>query len=1463
MYVLLLAVAGLAAIDILALHCRVGGAVVTWIVRRSVPRDVLQFQDARFACCQAQCGLSAELTGVRAALPQLPAAVTSVKRAQFCSASGLDLEGLVTHGPRQPDLFSAARIHVNLAVPAVQTHIDRISVGGNPPLAAVGAVDFNVAIDDKRIAVTGTDARGIQVAGDTLTVRNVSVPEVAIPRATHPEIGVPRVTVGASAVHLERRRDGTWSLPALAGVQATAADFQDLYHAGMTSYSALGPQLHSLALWLLVIALAITAAAKLALTDAAWPARALSAAVTLGIGCLAYFAGSPVVGVCLIVGGAAAMYFTIYRKAPEWHRRLEPLAADLIGPALIVLALAFYAFAVPPLPGVPARAAVAHTSLGAVRVALRDEGLGSADVSVAGITADGISATTAPASVALDRLEIADTSVATNPELVRAHVPQTEVSSVRYQAGSAPAGLVSLRGVAESPLLQKTVRKIGYLPDSIRHPAPSSFCVNWKLGTELPDACGRSEALSLRGSADLSDLARIRFAAESMVRGLGAAVLSRAAGAGTQVQVTEIRSLPASTLRIGGGRGTVALNSTVRARFDLRDVGAGGLSAAAADLLADAASLGQIDASGGIRQIDVALDGGIRSTIESVAWELHRAPGKKGDPLRALLDVKNVRISGADPAIDADIPLTHAGVSGTLSAERFDGALATSGSTWESQPMRFSADLFAGAIYVPEQHFEVGQTAATFLPSRVSGKLSADAGIRSLSPLETNIQSNVLLDPEEIALTPVRTTLKSLRLSMASVSSIAFEGSFGVAYPDVPRYFDLREIPRLRVSSEGSLHGIRYQAGALPVWKLPAAAPEEFRVGRSLSGPLWVEALGGRLQVGQATAGLKKLTIRGGRLEELGLSSRIGDLSTPHGASGLTVDTGISLTGSPVAVAISGSLPGASGWSLRADPRRVRFAAPEIDGAPIWRDATPILQEFGFVLDGLHPAARVRDLNADLGFADGRLESAAGSLEVLPGALVSLDLHAPLRLAAAETGGPIGLRFSLAPAGGSSNLTASVSARSTRLRLEADGGAGTLDTSVDAGLLATLSGTATHTTPIAERLANTISGLRPQADSAMDVFGGGPMDVAWKLELGNTAPNQPVLQTSADRWSAKLGFPRADVSLGGTRVRASGELIADLVAHGDALMLDGRLPATVEGQRYDIPILAALTGSEPVRASGGDLLWDPAQFAQIWDGFAVRNASDSSARVLDRAELTLGNFMFRSIRIPLRPVPVTVMYTNPLRISLPLSGLLLAGAMQGFAQAELGWTGGMAGVTSRVSGNVEDLQTDAFRLLASGTSSALLADVWNVGFAFRADDLRLNRERLQSLLQGPVSGELIDRVGLRLDVGRSPTGGPLAYLQSTSAIDVPRWNIIVRDIVRDLQMNASPETLQYRALNLAFETEGDRVVTQGPFLTMRGIESYSRDNAVRIVGDLRVHLRPPAGTSTSVRGLIEMLRSFQ
>src|SRR6185436_16648903 len=100
--------------------------------------------------------------------------------------------------------------------------------------------------------------------------------------------------------------------------------------------------------------------------------------------------------------------------------------------------------------------------------------------------------------------------------------------------------------------------------------------------------------------------------------------------------------------------------------------------------------------------------------------------------------------------------------------------------------------------------------------------------------------------------------------------------------------------------------------------------------------------------------------------------------------------------------------------------------------------------------------------------------------------------------------------------------------------------------------------------------------------------------------------------------SAKFGTAALDFSSGGTVVRGSGRIDADVVLHRDALVLDGRFPMHVEysltdgalqSVELDVPLLAAVTRQTPVPATGPDELWSGADFGKILDDFTPRNAT--------------------------------------------------------------------------------------------------------------------------------------------------------------------------------------------------------------------------------------------------------------
>jgi hypothetical protein len=350
-----------------------------------------------------------------------------------------------------------------------------------------------------------------------------------------------------------------------------------------------------------------------------------------------------------------------------------------------------------------------------------------------------------------------------------------------------------------------------------------------------------------------------------------------------------------------------------------------------------------------------------------------------------------------------------------------------------------------------------------------------------------------------------------------------------------------------------------------------------------------------------------------------------------------------------------------------------------------------------------------------------------------------------------------------------------------------------------------------------------------------------------------------------DRWSVKLDTAAIDVASEGTALRASGKIAADLVLHRDALVLDGRIPMSLEyslprvatrSAEFDLPLLVAVTRRAPPAAEGPDELWSGAAFANILEDFTPRNATGS---VFERPAIAIPAAEFRQVRIPL-PVRLVVGATDPLRIAFPLAGNLLFGTLNGNGQAEVAWNRGAACITGRLKGSLNGLETDSVRAALQGMTVPVVRDVWDSNFALALDRLCLDRNRLEALAWDPASAGLIDRTSLKIHVSRVPYGGP-GIFQMTAGADLKHVNQSLRNLVRNYRWQSMPEAIRYRQFDLHFETRGDRVVGRGPLLTLGGIEFT--DGRIATGADLRVHLRPSRGGHASVRDLIELLRSFQ
>ena len=277
----------------------------------------------------------------------------------------------------------------------------------------------------------------------------------------------------------------------------------------------------------------------------------------------------------------------------------------------------------------------------------------------------------------------------------------------------------------------------------------------------------------------------------------------------------------------------------------------------------------------------------------------------------------------------------------------------------------------------------------------------------------------------------------------------------------------------------------------------------------------------------------------------------------------------------------------------------------------------------------------------------------------------------------------------------------------------------------------------------------------------------------------------------------------------------------------------------------------------------GDLLWDPSQIAAVWNGYPIRYAKAGPFSILDRPGLAAGNLFFGQIRIPAAPVAVTIGAADRLRINVPLSGSALFGVLDGIAQGEIAWKNGLASVTGRVRGTLNGIEADAASVTFGGVNSPLVRDQWNAAFAFRGDDVLLNRDRLTALLWDPASSDVIDRVGLRLTAGRVDSSRPDAYVQSSGDLDLRTVDRFLDGLLQRLDILAPSQTMRYRDFKLTFETDGDRVIGGSPVLSITGLRFRPAGLPTDVVAGLRLHLGRPGRDKITVRGLLNNVRSLQ
>jgi len=139
----------------------------------------------------------------------------------------------------------------------------------------------------------------------------------------------------------------------------------------------------------------------------------------------------------------------------------------------------------------------------------------------------------------------------------------------------------------------------------------------------------------------------------------------------------------------------------------------------------------------------------------------------------------------------------------------------------------------------------------------------------------------------------------------------------------------------------------------------------------------------------------------------------------------------------------------------------------------------------------------------------------------------------------------------------------------------------------------------------------------------------------------------------------------------------------------------------------------------------------------------------------------------------------------------------------------------------------------------------------------------LNRDRLTTLLWDPVSSDVIDRIGLRLNAGRANPNQADAYVQLSSYLDLRRFDRFLDGLLQRFNIHAPPQMMRYHDFKLALETDGDVVTGELPVLSVSGFRFLPPSVPTDVAADLRLHLGRTPRDRITVRGLLNLVRSLQ
>src|SRR5262249_13267283 len=155
-------------------------------------------------------------------------------------------------------------------------------------------------------------------------------------------------------------------------------------------------------------------------------------------------------------------------------------------------------------------------------------------------------------------------------------------------------------------------------------------------------------------------------------------------------------------------------------------------------------------------------------------------------------------------------------------------------------------------------------------------------------------------------------------------SQVGFEALVSAVYPKMPTSLDLREVGRLKLTTEGAWRGPVFDLNVPPGWR-PPTLPDQVRIWGAMGTPISVSTSDGRLEIGQATANIAKLILRDGQLKELALHTGLRGLRTRSGPSELVLNSDISLRAPDGDFSITGTVSGVESFTVSGTQQRLAF----------------------------------------------------------------------------------------------------------------------------------------------------------------------------------------------------------------------------------------------------------------------------------------------------------------------------------------------------------------------------------------------------------------------------------------------------------------------------------------------------------------------------------------------------------